>query len=108
MKSAFFTLAIVFSVKYAYSEAFDYYESEKEETEELLCSRYFLVSHSHFFTNSKCSQIQNHEFQIPIFQESVANQNSERVWFVYLLWPVLSKYSVGFAELESLLSFLYT
>ena len=37
MKSAFFTLAIIFSVKYAYSEAFDYYE--ELEAEELLCSR---------------------------------------------------------------------
>ena len=62
MKSAFFTLAILFFVKYAYCEAFDYYE-EEEETEEFLCSRYFLVS-PHFFTNSKFSQIQNHEFQI--------------------------------------------
>ena len=38
------------------------------------------------------------EFQIPNFQESVANQNSERVWFVYLLWPILSKYSDGWMK----------
>ena len=59
MKSAFFTLALLFFFKYAYSEAFDYYE-EEEETEELLCSRYFLVS-PHFFTNFKS--------RIPIFHQ---------------------------------------